>query len=73
MITFGTAIRRLRYFRQLTIEDAALEIGCSYSTLHAIENNQHEPKARTMVKIADVYGVKLDELAGYLRGNNESD
>lgn len=71
MKTFGEVVKQERQLNKLTIEEAAHKIGCSYSTLHAIENNQHEPKARTLVRILDAYAINLDYLAPYLRASHE--
>jgi len=55
-------LRVLRHRRGWTLTEAAAEAGIQRQTLAALERGQH-PRAPTLVKIAQAYGVPIDELA----------
>lgn len=59
--------QRLRHHRQmaeLTGVAAARRVGVSEQVLYRWENGHSEPRLRTAMRLAQVYGVSLDELVG---------
>lgn len=57
------ALKALRAARGWSLERAAVEIGVSAVTLHNLEAGKvRAPQARTLAKIAQVYGVTMDSL-----------
>lgn len=62
-------IKELREEFQLTQKELADKIGNVQRNVSNWENGTSEPDCETLVKLADVFGVTLDELFG----RNESD
>lgn len=60
--TFGNYFRRARERAGLTLRDAAKRIGVSEDGLGKIERNDNYASLATMVRMADVYGVKVGDL-----------
>lgn len=60
----GDTVRRIRKSRGLTMQKLADESGYTRNQIHRIETNKHTPKITTMIDLADVLGVSLDELVG---------
>ena len=57
------SLKGLRVARGWSMERAAVEIGISPVTLHNLEAGKvRAPQARTLAKIAQVYGVTMDSL-----------
>ncbi len=46
----------------MTQKQLAELVGVSRQTMHAIENCQHAPKIDVAIRIADVFGVLVDEV-----------
>lgn len=66
----GKNIRRIRKSKGLKIKDLAEKTGYSYGHIHRVENDIHIPKITTVIDIADVLDVSLDELVGReVKGN----
>ena len=58
-------IKELRKQHHLSQEEFAQKAGITYSTLIKIESGLNKnPTLETLTKIADAFGVKIDELAG---------
>lgn len=57
-------IKELREEFQLTQKELADKIGNVQRNISNWENNTSEPDCETLVKLADVFGVTLDELFG---------
>ena len=56
-------IRRFRFENdEMTQKQLAELVGVSRQTLNAIENCQHAPKIDAAIRIADVFGVLVDEI-----------
>jgi transcriptional regulator with XRE-family HTH domain len=55
-------LRAERLRRNLSREDAARRIGITERTLRELELGNHVPHDRTMIRIADYYGVSVLEL-----------
>lgn len=54
----------LRIKKNMTQGEIAYSIGVARTTCAGYETGQNEPDLKTLVKIADLYGVSLDYLAG---------
>lgn len=63
LIALGKAIRRLRKERKLTQEALALSSGVHISFVGAIERGQNNPTWLTLVKLAAVLEVTVEQLA----------
>ena len=60
------SIRRLRFDRkEMTQQDLADKIGVTRQTVNAIELNKYSPSLEVAFKIADVFGVPLDQVFQY--------
>lgn len=58
-------IKKLRDKHNLTQEQLAQKAGITYSTLIKIESGVNgNPTLETLRKVADVFGISLDELVG---------
>ena len=55
-------LRIARAIKNITQEDLAKEIAVSRQTIHSIENSKFVPSVLLALKLADFFGVKVDEL-----------
>lgn len=62
MLTIGRSLRALRGAHKVTHRQLALAVGVTEGTISNLETNKAEPSADTMAKIADYFGVTMDEL-----------
>ena len=62
---FGENIVQLRKIRQMTQEELADRIGVSRQAVGKWESGETEPSLDLAKKVAEVFGVSLDELAGH--------
>ena len=60
----GKKLSDIRIKRGETQEAVAEAVGISYVSLSRYETGQREPKTKILARIADHYGVTLDELTG---------
>ena len=59
-------IRRLRFeHKEMTQQELADRIGVTRQTVNAIELNKYSPSLEVAFKIAEVFGVPLDEVFQY--------
>ena len=59
-------IRRLRFDRkEMTQQELADKIGVTRQTVNAIELNKYSPSLDVAFRIADVFGVPLDQVFQY--------
>ncbi len=59
-------IRRFRFDNgEMTQKQLTELVGVSRQTMNAIENCQHAPKIDVAIRIADVFGVLVDEVFGF--------
>ena len=59
-------IRRLRFDRkEMTQQELADKIGVTRQTVNAIELNKYSPSLEVAFKIAEVFGVPLNEVFQY--------
>lgn len=64
--TIHNNIRRLRFDRQeMTQQELADRIGVTRQTVNAIELGKYSPSLEVAFKIADVFGVPLDQVFQY--------
>lgn len=59
---------RLAYYRNkhgYSQQDVAEKLNYSQQTIHKWENDQTKPDYQSLIKLADFYGVSLDELVGH--------
>ncbi len=64
MITIGDALKHNRIVRNKTLQDIANATGISITSLSMWENNKSLPNINCCVKLADYYGIPLNELIG---------
>ncbi len=64
MITerFGKRVRELRTLRQLSQEKFALQIGMDRTYLASVERGKRNISLENISKIADGFGISLEEL-----------
>jgi transcriptional regulator with XRE-family HTH domain len=60
----GKRLRELRKKRSMTQEQLASYLQTAKSTISQYENDINEPDLRTLIRIADLFEVTLDELVG---------
>lgn len=58
----GKRIKKQRRILDMTSEEFAFAVGCSPSHIYGIETGMTVPSLNTMMKIAEVLGVGVDEL-----------
>ena len=59
-------IRRLRFDSdEMTQRELARRVGCTRQTIHAIEAGKYGPSLELAIKIAEVFGVALDDVFQY--------
>lgn len=57
-------LRELRKERGLTLDDIEEELGIGRATYNNYENGKTSPKLKTLVKMAEFYGVTIDYMLG---------
>jgi len=62
MTTFGKHLRVLRASRNLRQEDLAEALGVSRDKIAYYENRSQNPTVEFVLKVADYFGVTMDEL-----------
>jgi transcriptional regulator with XRE-family HTH domain len=60
----GERLRKLRKAKGMTQEQVAAYLNAAKSTVSQYENNVNEPDLKTLVKLADLFGVTVDYLFG---------
>ena len=62
-MTLSNKIRELRFKNgEMTQKHLAELVGVSRQTINAIENSKHAPTVDVAIRIADVFGVPVDDL-----------
>lgn len=65
-IVIRNQIRRLRFENgEMTQRELARRSGCTRQTIHAIEAAKYGPSLELGFKVAEVFGVPLDEVFQY--------
>lgn len=60
---FTVMIRKAREEAGWSLKQAAAELGIARSSLNQLELGRFEPTLRVAVRLADVYGISLEEMA----------
>ena len=63
-MNLGENIKNAREQAQKTVYDVERDIKINHSQFYRWESNQNEPSITQCIKLADYYGVSLDELVG---------
>ena len=62
-MTLTNRIRELRFKNdEMTQKHLAERVGVSRQSMNAIENGRHAPTVEVAMRIADVFGITVDEL-----------
>lgn len=61
---FAARLKQLRENNNLTLRELAEDIGIGRSTLGEYENAETDPSLSHVRRIADYFGVSIDQLAG---------
>jgi putative transcriptional regulator len=70
--TIRNTIRRLRFDRdEMTQQQLAERIGVTRQTVNAIELGKYSPSLEVAFRIADVFGVPLEQVFQYRPGTKE--
>lgn len=65
-IVITNAIRKLRFFAgEMTQQELAEKTGVSRQTIIAVEAGKYAPSLELAFRIADAFGVKIDEVFDY--------
>ena len=63
MVTLTNRIRELRFKNgEMTQKGLAKRVGISRQTMNAIENGRHAPTIDVAIRLADVFGISVDQL-----------
>ena len=57
-------LKRLRKTNRMTQQDVADRLDISASAVGMYEQGRREPDLATLVKLADIFGVSVDQLIG---------
>lgn len=71
-MNIGDRIVRLRETNNVSRKDLAEYLKIPYTTLRNYETNDREPGHKTLIAIADRFGVSVDSLLGYTPKEKES-
>lgn len=72
-MTFQENLRKYREHANFSAKEFANKVGCAYTTYLTYENHGREPKYSTLVKIANMLNVTIDELLGNTDGRREQE
>jgi putative transcriptional regulator len=73
-IVIRNQIRRLRFENgEMTQRELARRSGCTRQTIHAIEAAKYGPSLELGFKVAEVFGVPLDEVFQYEVESEDND
>ena len=61
---FFQRLKQLRKLHRVTQEQMTAQLGISYSGYRRYESGEREMPLSIAVKLADLYGIALDELVG---------
>ena len=71
-MNLGSVLRRLRKNQGLTLVKVSSETGLSVSFLSDIERNKARPSLDSLEKLADFYGVGVDQLVQQIEKDTRS-
>lgn len=61
------SLKLMRQARELSLADASNHLGISIGTLRLYERRQQQPKILVAKRIADFYGVTLDDIVDFFK------
>jgi len=61
-MNFGAKLKQLRTESGMTQEELAQQLGLAKSTIAHYESGRREPDTKTIVKMANIFGVTTDEM-----------
>ncbi|MBJ6362139.1 helix-turn-helix domain-containing protein [Paenibacillus sp. GCM10012307] len=64
MVSLGARLKKAREQKRLTQMEVAQNLGISNGTLSGYERNYRDPDTNTLARLATLYGVSVDWLAG---------
>ena len=65
-LVISNNIRKLRFYNnEMTQQELAKKTGVTRQTIVAIENGKYSPTLELAFRIADVFGIKLEEVFSY--------
>jgi putative transcriptional regulator len=71
-ISISNEIRRLRFEHgEMTQQQLAEKIGVTRQTVNAIETGKYWPSLEVAFRVAEVFGLRVDEVFGYTRGTRK--
>lgn len=62
---FGERLKQMRKLKNKTQDQVAVDLSLTRAQYSHFENNRNEPDQKTLVKLADYYGVTTDYLLGH--------
>ena len=65
MKKYGEILQRERKARNISQGELAKAVGVSQVAIHYFETDKNEPRIGIIARIADFYGVSVDELIGH--------
>ena len=65
MKKYGAFLQNERKARNISQAELAKAIGVSQVAIHYFESDKNEPRIGIIEKIADFYGITVDELIGH--------
>ncbi|MBO7345800.1 MAG: helix-turn-helix transcriptional regulator [Clostridia bacterium] len=61
---YGKNIKEIRLIKNMTQQQVSINTGLPQNTISWIENDKGIPNIQQCIKLADCFGVSLDELVG---------
>lgn len=69
--TISNTIRRLRFdHNEMTQQELAQKVGVTRQTILALESNKYSPSLELAFRIAEAFGVPLEEVFQYRRNQS---
>ena len=65
MKKYGEILQRERKARNISQGELAKAIGVSQAAIHYFETDRNEPRISIVERMADFYGISVDELIGH--------
>ncbi|WP_294377786.1 helix-turn-helix domain-containing protein [uncultured Clostridium sp.] len=72
IIKVGTNIKKIRKEKNISQKDMAKKLNMPSSTYSNYENNNREPSAKSLIKIAEILNVNLNDLLTLNKTNTKS-
>ena len=72
-MTLGERLKKLREDKNLNQVEVAKKLNISQATYNRYERDERSPDYKTLAKIADFYGVNIDDLFGRTTSDLDED